>query len=63
MELEGLKRSLSHMIENGIEIERFITDRHCQVKKFLREEYPEIQHKFDVWHVAKGKQLHLVFES
>ena len=56
MELEGLKRCLQNLTEDNIEVSHITTDRHPQVKKFIREKYPEIRrHWFDVWHVAKGR--------
>lgn len=54
MELEGLKRGLKFLHEEGIEVTDLVTDRHSQVKKYMRVEHPSINHWFDVWHVAKG---------
>lgn len=54
MELEGLKRCVSFLQGEGVEIASLVTDRHSQVKKYMRENHPEINHMFDVWHVAKG---------
>ncbi|XP_033725378.1 uncharacterized protein LOC117315337 [Pecten maximus] len=54
MELEGLKRSISHLEENDISLKNLVTDRHVMVKKFMREQHPNTDHYFDVWHVAKG---------
>ena len=54
MELEGLKRSMARLQENSIEVSDFTTDRHPQVKKYMREKHPTVNHWFDVWHVAKG---------
>ncbi|XP_069125559.1 uncharacterized protein [Argopecten irradians] len=54
MELEGLKRSISHLEENDIGIKTLVTDRHVMVKKYMREQHPRTDHYFDVWHVAKG---------
>ena len=59
MELEGLKRGLEFLEHNGQQVEGIITDRHVQIKKFLREEHPEMQHTFDVWHVAKGSSNYI----
>ena len=55
--MEGLKRCLYHIQTNGVAISELVTDRHCQVKKFMREQNPVIRHSFDVWHVAKGEQI------
>lgn len=54
MELEGLKRSLTFLEDHGIAVELIVTDRHAQIKCFLRKEKQSIRHEFDVWHVAKG---------
>ncbi|XP_033756770.1 uncharacterized protein LOC117339337 [Pecten maximus] len=54
MELEGLKRSLRFLEEEGVSVSDLVTDRHSQVKKFMKTECPSINHWFDVWHVAKG---------
>ncbi|CAM4569027.1 unnamed protein product [Leuciscus chuanchicus] len=60
-ELEGLKCSISLLRRQDLHLSTLITDRHCQVAKWVREELcPEgTQHYFDVWHVGKslGKAL------
>ncbi|KAJ8369539.1 hypothetical protein SKAU_G00095670 [Synaphobranchus kaupii] len=58
MEKEGLVRSIAALEEAGVQIKNIVTDRHPQIQKFLREEKPAIQHFHDVWHVAKGQELH-----
>lgn len=55
MELEGLKRCLKELEDAGLKILTIVTDRHPSVRKWLRENRPEYKHRFDVWHVAKGK--------
>ncbi|KAH3872860.1 hypothetical protein DPMN_036083 [Dreissena polymorpha] len=54
MELEDLKRALSNLSANGLQISDLVTDRHAQVRKFMREEMGQICHWFDAWHMAKG---------
>ncbi|XP_065895298.1 uncharacterized protein [Dysidea avara] len=54
MEKEGLKNALQFLMEKSINIGALITDRHKQVTKFVSQSYPDIDHPFDVWHVAKG---------
>ena len=62
MELEGLKRCLQNLSDDDITVSDITTDRHPQVKKFIREKQPEVRHWFDVWHVAKGVfEIELVF--
>lgn len=44
MELEGLKRGLARLQEEQIAISHLITDRHSQIKKYMRETHPNITH-------------------
>ena len=48
---------------NSMEVGMLVTDRHKQINKFLNKKYPEIEHRYDVWHVSKGKlcNQHIVF--
>lgn len=54
MEKEGLVRSINYLQGEGVRIGTIITDRHVQIKKWIRENLCETKHSFDVWHVAKG---------
>ena len=54
MELEGLKRGLTKLEEENIDVSHLVTDRHSQVKCYMRRDQPNIIHMFDVWHVAKS---------
>ena len=54
MELEGLVRGLNFLTESQVQIGTVITDRHKQINKYLKEDYPDIEHRYDVWHIAKG---------
>ena len=53
MELEGLRRSL-HFLTEWIKIDVLVTDRHRQIAKRVRENYANILHLYDIWHVAKS---------
>lgn len=55
MEKEGLFRVLQFIQQKGLVVGVLVTDRHRQINKWLRENYPNIKHYYDVWHVAKGK--------
>ena len=55
MELEGLKRGLDKLKGHGIDITELVTDRHCQIQKWMRDNHPDTIHSFDVWHLAKGR--------
>ena len=54
METEALDRSLEFVISSGLKIHTLATDRHTGVQSLLKENYPDIKHQFDVWHVAKN---------
>lgn len=53
MELEGLKRAIG-FLQQKVNIQQLVTDRHPSVKCYMKKEQPKIEHLFDVWHVAKG---------
>lgn len=55
MELEGLTNSLDFLEDNGVIPSTFTSDRHSSVKKYFKDNKPNITHLFDVWHVAKGE--------
>ena len=55
MEKEGLIRSLKFIKENDLVIDTLVTDRHTQIRKYMREKVPKVKHRVDGWHVGKGK--------
>ena len=54
MELEGLKRGLANLKQNGIKASTLIKDRHLSIRKHMREHEKETDHRVDVWHTSKG---------
>ncbi|XP_070539206.1 uncharacterized protein [Ptychodera flava] len=60
MEKEGLIRSLADLEGEGLTIGTIVTDRHVQIRKWLRENMPNVEHLFDVWHIAKGLKKKLL---
>ena len=67
MEKEGLRRCLDSLLARDVQILSIATDRHRGVGALMKQEYPFIEHQFDVWHLAKsvvkkltqkGKQKH-----
>lgn len=55
MEQKGLELCLNYVSSRGLQVHTLVTDRHSQVKSYLKTKHPHIRHRFDVWHVAKGK--------
>ena len=54
MELESLKRQLLYLEGVNVKVTKLVTDRHTQVSSFMANEKKDIEHAYDVWHVAKG---------
>ncbi|KAG0409796.1 hypothetical protein HPB47_013085 [Ixodes persulcatus] len=64
MEKEGLRRYLDSMLSQGLIIGMLVTDRHIGVKAMMKTDYPDSKHRFDAWHLAKGKaKLEVIFET
>jgi hypothetical protein len=57
MELESLKRQLKCLEDNKVEVTKLVTDHHTQLSAYMANEKPDIEHAYDVWHVAKGITL------
>ncbi|XP_070532871.1 uncharacterized protein [Ptychodera flava] len=60
MEKEGLIRSLADLEGEGFTIGTIVTDRHVQIRKWLRENMPNVEHLSAVWHIAKGLKKKLL---
>ena len=54
MENYGLEYLIKYLESCGVDIVILTTDQHKQIRCFLRKEYPEICHQFDIWHRAKN---------
>ena len=54
MEREGFKRCMENIHDRGANIKVVATDRHVSIRSDMKKNFPHLQHKFDVWHVAKS---------
>jgi hypothetical protein len=54
MELESLKRQMKYLEDNNVSVRKLVSDRHIQVSAYMANEKPDVEHSYDVWHVAKG---------
>ena len=54
LEPEGLTRGIKFLENQALVINTFVSDRHVQIRKRIKENLPHTQHYFDIWHVAKG---------
>ena len=55
MEFFGFKNSLNFIAAQDMQIAKFVSDRHLSIAAYMRDKHPEIQHRFDLWHIAKSK--------
>ncbi|KAH9366460.1 hypothetical protein HPB48_022141 [Haemaphysalis longicornis] len=62
MEKYGLVKGLQELKGRGITVASLTTDRHPGIKKHMRLHEPDTEHKFDIWHVAKGLKKKLSAE-
>ena len=53
-ELKGQQERLQDLSNVGYTINVIATDRNRQIAKWIREEIPEVAHKFDPWHFVKN---------
>ena len=54
MEKRGLLELLNRLDRKEIQVDSLTTDRHSQIRKYMREERKDINHQFDIWHVSKN---------
>ena len=54
MEREGFKRCMENIQGKGAKVKVVATDRHASIKSDMKQIYPNIDHQFDVWHLAKS---------
>ena len=60
MEQARLIKVLEEVKGKQLQITSLTTDRHCQIKKYMREEEEDINHQFDVWHFCKSIKVRLL---
>uniref|UniRef100_A0A1X7TUJ4 Mutator-like transposase domain-containing protein n=1 Tax=Amphimedon queenslandica TaxID=400682 RepID=A0A1X7TUJ4_AMPQE len=59
MEKEGCIRGMTFLKKQELDVNVLVTDRHVEITKWMKDHMTGIQHKFDVWHLAKGLQKKL----
>jgi len=63
MEKVGFIKSLNFLKKEGIMPDEVTTDRHTQIRKYIREQEPDLSHQFDVWHFVKNIKKKLLEAS
>ncbi|XP_067951955.1 uncharacterized protein [Watersipora subatra] len=54
MEKEGLIRCRREVEDAGVCIGSLTTDQHIMIAPYMRKEWTELTHYFDLWHIAKN---------
>ena len=54
MERDGFARCMENIQDKGAKVKVVATDRHGSIKSDMKRNYPEIDHQYDVWHLAKS---------
>lgn len=54
LEMQGFKDCLNQLDGDDFKVTTVATDRNKQIAKWLREERPEIIHRYDPWHFSKN---------
>ena len=60
MELEGFKRCMNYLLDLGFRVKVLATDRHVQIRSAMNKQYSDVNHQFDVWHLAKNLKKKLL---
>ena len=63
MEKMGFEKALKSLNDEGIIPEQITTDQHVQIRKYLKEEEPNVTHQFCVWHFPKNNKKKLLAAS
>ena len=54
MEKERLVRAMK-VLKKKFKIGLYVIDHYKQIAKWLRENAPDVDHHYDIWHLAKCK--------
>ena len=57
MEKLGFQKTLNEVRQKRILVKQLTTDRHMQVREYLKEDGPQINYQFDVQHFRKTLKI------
>lgn len=63
MEKLGFKNCMNNLETAGLTVDVVATDRHVGIRKLMREDYPDVDHEFDIWHLSKSVSKKLSAKS
>ena len=62
MEYHGFVRSMQYLLDCGLLVKTFVSDRHTAIAKHMREKLANIKHYFDIWHLKRVRLMHNVLQ-
>lgn len=57
------QKSLNRLIQEKVNVKIVATDRHSVIKNIMSNQFPRIDHQFDVWHLCKSIHKKLLAAS
>ena len=63
MEKQGLIDCIESIEQSDVKVKSLTTDRHVQIRSYMKKTRPDITHQFDVWHVSKSIKKKLTKNS
>ncbi|KAM5141112.1 uncharacterized protein ACMZJ9_014873 [Mantella aurantiaca] len=59
LETNAFRIALDRLLNGKLKVKVIATDRHAGIRKVLRSRYRNIQHKYDLWHLARSVESKL----
>ena len=54
LEREGFARCMENIHSKGANLKEVATDLHVSIKSDMKRNYPDLDHQFNIWHLAKS---------
>ena len=61
VELAGVKSLLTSLESSNVTVSSLMTNRHRQVREYMKKEKPNINHQLDIWYVGKNMKKKVKF--
>ena len=55
MEFHAFKKALEFLLNSGVCVSHFISDRHLPILACMKENHKDILHQIDLWHLKKSR--------
>eukprot|EP00795_Rhopilema_esculentum_P015902 gene15902-7235_t len=55
MEFHAFKKALEFLLNSGVRVSHFVSDRHLAILACMKENHKDILHQIDLWHLKKSR--------